>query len=538
MRRLNRRFGHRPARVGASVDAAVLVTMPTLAACGGTSSTASGGSGGTLVIAMTAANLPGTTAGGFESEGWEGERFVGFQLYDGLTKYDLSSSTTNPAVQPDLAESWTVSTDHQTWTFKLRPNVKFQDGTPWNADAAVFGFDRLMNKKSPYYDQADAGLLGFYDTTIASYKKVDDMTFAITTHTPYAYLTADLPFLVFPSPTAVKKDGKSFADHPVGTGPFKMVSKVTGQSLTMVPNPDYWAGPAKVAKVILRPIPDATARVAALRSGDVNWAEFPTPDDVQPLKDAGFNVFENPYSHLWPWIFDVTKGPLKDARVRQALNYAIDRQSMVTNLLKGTGVAAGQYIPQTDIGYTKANDALTNDPAKAKQLLTEAGYPNGFSMTLAYPTSGSGNMIPGPMNEFLQAELAQIGVKVKLIPLEWSTLLSDYYAGKVSANANAVCISLGFLPQDGWAVYFQSDSLFNVGHLKDPVLDSLLRTAYSTFDRAKQGAAFDALNAQLMKDMPWLVVVSDNNPRVLARSVHGFVQPRAVWVDLTKLTVS
>lgn len=530
----------RPHRSRAVVIAAALATIPILAACAGggadaTSSSSSGG--GTLIIAMTASNLPGTTAGGFESEGWEGERFVGFQLYDGLTKFNLDSATKNPTVEPDLAESWTVSPDHKTWTFKLRPNVTFQDGTPWNADAAVFGFDRLMNKKSPYYDEADAGLLGFYDTTIASYKKVNDMTFSITTHEPYAYLTADLPFLVFPSPSAIKKEGTSFGDHPVGTGPFKMVSKVTGQSLTMVPNKNYWAGAPKVDKVILRPIPDATDRVAALRSGEVNWAEFPNPDDIQPLKDAGFQVEENPYSHLWPWIFDTTQGPLKNPQVRAALNWAIDRETMSKDLLKGSGVPATQYIPQTDLGYDPSNASYGYDPAKAKQMLKAAGYPNGFTLTLAYPTSGSGNMVPGPMNEYLQADLAKIGVTVKLEPLEWSALLSDYYSGKVSLGADAVCISLGFLPQDGWGVYFDSNSLFNVGKLNDPKLDTLIKTAYSTFEQSKQPATWRAVNAELMKDSPWLVVVSDNNPRVLAPNVHGFVQPRAVWVDLTKLTV-
>jgi peptide/nickel transport system substrate-binding protein len=521
-----------------AVSGLALVSL--LAACGGgggaeKADAATGG--GTLIIAMTASNLPGTTAGGFESEGWEGERFVGFQLYDGLTKYDLSSGTENPKIVPGLAESWTVSPDHKTWTFKLRPGVTFQDGTSWNADAAVFGFDRLLNKKSPYYDEADAGLMGFYDSTIASYKKVDEMTFSITTGVPYAYLINDLPFLMFPSPTAIKKEGKNFGDRPVGTGPFKMVSKVSGQSLTMVPNKDYWGGAPKVDKVILRPIPDATARVAALRSGEVNWAEFPNPDDIQGLKDAGFNVTTNPYSHLWPWIFDTTKGPLKNPDVRAALNWAIDRDTMAKDLLKGTGVPATQYIPQTDIGYRPSNAHYGYDPAKAKKLLASAGYPNGFTMSMAYPTSGSGNMVPGPMNEYLQADLAKIGVKVKLEPLEWSSMLSDYYSGKLSRGAEAETISLGFLPQDGWGVYFNHDSIMNVGKFNDPKLDALIKTAYGTFDAGKQADAWAAVNDQLVKESPWLVVVSDNNPRVLSPKVHGFVQPRAVWVDLTKLTV-
>jgi peptide/nickel transport system substrate-binding protein len=531
-----RRARHRLAlRLFATV---AVIPLLAVAACGGGPSATTGGSGNTLIIAMTAANLPGTGAGGYESEGWEGERFVGLQLYDGLTKFGLKQGTTGPKVEPDLASSWSVGQDKLTWTFNLRSGVTFQDGTPWNADAAVFGFDRLLNKKSPYYDASDAGLLGYYSSTIASYRKVGPMTFQVKTQTPYAFLPQDLVLLVFPSPTAIKKEGKSFPDHPVGTGPFQLSSKVTGQRLTMVANKNYWAGRPKLDKVILRNMPDATNRVAALRSGEVNWAEFPNPDDVKSLKSSGFQVSQNPYSHIWPWIFDTTKGPLKDPRVRQALNLAIDRKAMSTDILQDTGVPAEQYIPKTDVGYDSANDTLTYQPNEAKNLLAAAGYPQGFSMTVAYPTSGSGNMVPGPMNDFLLANLKKIGVNVKLIPLEWSSLLGDFYAGKISAGADAVCVSLGFLPADAWKISFDSKSLFNIGHLKDPVLDKRITQAYATFNEAEQAKAFQAINAQLVKDAPWLVVVSDNNPRVLAPNVHGFVHPRAVWVDLTQVTVS
>ncbi|MCW2668284.1 MAG: ABC-type transporter, periplasmic subunit [Frankiales bacterium] len=520
----------------AAVAAALLV-----AGCNGGAGAAggSGASSNTLIIAMTAAQLPGLDAGTFESEGWEGERFVGMQLYDGLTKMSLNQDKTGPTIEPDLATSWKVSKDVKTWTFTLRPGVTFHDGTPFNADAAVFGFDRILNPKSKYFNADAAGLIGFYTQSIAGYKKVNDMTFQITTKAPYALLTQDLPFLTFPSPTAVEKLGnKAFGQHPVGTGPFKFSRLISGGSAEFVKNEKYWNGAPTLDKLVLRPIPEATARVSALRSGEVNWIEFPSPDDAASLGKEGYIVKTNPYSHIWPWLFDVTKGPLKDARVRLALNLAINRDQMAKGTLSGFGAPAEQYVPQTDVGYQPSGNVLTYDPVKAKSLLAAAGYPNGFSMTLSYPTSGSGNMVPGPMNEALQADLAKVGVKVKLEPVEWSAMIGDWSAGKMSLGADATNISLGFQPPISWEVYFGSKSVFNVGHYNSPQFDALWSRAQATVDDTARAKIIEQINALLVKDNPWLVVVSDLNPRVITKNVHGFTQPRSVWVDLTHITVS
>jgi peptide/nickel transport system substrate-binding protein len=534
-------------KAGAVLLAFVLLL---LTACGGGGSKSSGtgataggsttASGGTLIVGMTAAQLPGLDAGTFESEGWEGERFVGFQLYDGLTRYDLNQDKTGPTVKPSLAESWTASADATTWTFKLRSGVTFHDGTPWNADAAVFGFDRILNKASAFFSEDNAGLISYYTGGIKSYRKVDDMTFEITTNGPYALLPNDLPFLVFPSPTAVQKAGNSsFKEHPVGTGPFKFSQLIQGGSAEFVRNDTYWAGAPKLDKVILRPIPEATARVAALRSGEVNWIEFPAPDDAKTLTGEGFVVATNPYSHIWPWVFDTTKGPLADARVRLALNLAIDRDSMAKDILSGYGTPAYQYVPKPDSAYTASGDTLKYDPTQAKKLLADAGYANGFNLKLAFPTSGSGNMVPTPMNEKLQADLAKVGVKVDLQPVEWSVMVSDWIAGKMTSDADAVNISLGFDPPLSWALYFASDSVFNVGHYTDPAFDQLWTQVKQELDDTKRAELIAKINSDvLMKDQPWLVVVSDLNPRALSKNIQGFVQPKSVWVDLTHITVA
>ena len=259
-------------RLGAvAITAAVALSACSAGTDGG--STAEG-SGGTLTIGMTASNIPLLDTAMSGSEGGEGWRFVGNQLYNGLTQWDLSDPDVVPTIIPALAESWEVSEDLTTWTFTLREGVTFHDGTPFDADAAVYNLGRYVDQGDPQFypelraaaSEPVAGLKGF--------SKIDDMTIEITTVGPWANLPSDLATLYFASPTALEELGNDgFLKAPVGTGPFEFVELQEGESLTLASYDDYWAGEAKVDNLVLRPIPDATARVAALRNGEVNWIE-------------------------------------------------------------------------------------------------------------------------------------------------------------------------------------------------------------------------------------------------------------------------
>ncbi|GLW11253.1 hypothetical protein Misp01_63810 [Microtetraspora sp. NBRC 13810] len=376
------------------------------------------------------------------TQGFEGDRFVNFQLYDGLTRYDLKQADKSPQIVPGLATSWDTSPDGRTWTFHLRQGVTFTDGTPFDADAVIFGFDRLLKKDSPSYYPAAAGAAGLWTGQIKSYEKVDDRTVRITTPQPSGHLLTDLTFLTFPSPTAVGKYGnQGFALHPVGTGPFRFSSLQPGQQLVLLPNKDYWGGAPKLGKLVLRPVPDPGARTVALRSGEVNWIEYPSPDDIESLTSAGYSLLANDYDHLWYCTFDQAKKPWNDVRVRQAANYAIDRKSIAGDLLKGTAAPAYQHAPAATEAYDAANDVYSYDPAKARSLLAEAGVAGGFTTTLAVPTGGSGNLIPVPIATALQAQLAKIGIDVRIQKVEWSALLADLNAGKPALGADVQCAS-------------------------------------------------------------------------------------------------
>jgi peptide/nickel transport system substrate-binding protein len=293
-----------------------------------------------------------------------------------------------------------------------------------------------------------------------------------------------------------------------------------------------------VDKIVLRPIPDPTARTAALRAGEVNWIEVPPPDDVPSLTKDGFQVLTNSYDHIWPWVLDTSKKPWNDVRVRQAANYAIDRQALVDKVLKGTAEPALQASPKANASYRAANDTYGHDPAKAKELLAEAGYPNGFTTTLSYPTSGSGNMIPGPMNEALQQNLAAVGIKVELKPVEWASMLTDFFVGKIPGGADMLNISLSYQQEGFWAMWFGTGATLNTGHYSNPQVDTLFTRAKSELDAQKRSDIYAQASVLITKDAPWLFVVDDKNPRALAPNVKGFIEPKSWFADLTTVSVT
>jgi peptide/nickel transport system substrate-binding protein len=536
--RVTRVAGHGKTWKVAAIGGVLALTLT--AACNPGKKTSGGGSSasgqaGTLVIGMTASDIPLLDTGLTQNQGYEGVRFVGNQLYDGLTRFDLNQGTEIPKVVPSLALSWTPDATGSNWTFKLRPNVKFSDGTPWNADAAIFNLDRYIDKTSPQFYPALNAQAGLALSGIKSASKVDDMTIKISTDGPLSYLATNLTTISMGSPTAIKAEGnEGFGTKPVGTGPFVFESETRGQQLVMTANKNYWGGAPKINKLILRPIPDPTARVAALQTGQVNWIEVPPPDDIANLEKSGFQVVTNSYDHIWPWAFNVSQKPWTDVRVRQAANYAIDRESLIKNVLQGTADPAYQVAPKANSAYRASNDLYSYDPAKARQLLVAAGYPNGFTTTLSYPTSGSGNMIPTPMNEALQQDLAKVGIKVTLQPIEWASMI----AGKIPGNAQAINVSETFQQDGFWTAFFSPTSAINVGKYDDPKVNALFTQIRAELDPTKRSDLYAQVSKQITEDAPWLFVVNDRDPRALAKNVTGFIQPKSWFVDLTHVSVS
>jgi peptide/nickel transport system substrate-binding protein len=513
------------------------------AAPAGTSSAPTTGAargGGTLIVASTASNIPQTDQ--CPTEGAEGFRFVGYMLFDALTSWDLTHEDRLAPIGPGLAESWQVSPDDPTvWTFHLRRGVRFQDGTPFNADAVVFALDRVMNKEAPQYSERQAACSASYIAPLRDYAKVDDYTVRIGTKVPYSFLLYSLSSILIPSPTAVLKEGtEQFVNAPVGSGPFKFVRQVERQLIEMEANPDYYRGRPKLDRLIVRPVPEAASRLAALRSGEVQWAEVPPPESIKPLEEGGYQVKLNEYPQSWSWILNLSQRPWDDKRVRQAANYAIDREAMCRDLLSGACAPASQFLNaghswhSSDLGYRY-------DPRRARELLTEAGYPNGFRTVAVVTTSGSANMWPPPMNEFVQRSLREIGIDVELRPIEWNTMRTTYRSGFPDPAVGIYQYSWTTQTPEWIARFVLSTAKppagLNPGGYANETVDTLMARAMATFEQTEQDELVRQALRHVTEDAPWIWIVHDLNLRVLSPKVKGFVQPKVQYVDIAALSV-
>jgi len=369
----------------------------------------------TLRIAMTASDIPTTT--GLTNNGFEGMRFLGYPIFEGLVLWDLTRTDRLADLRPGLAEKWEqAGDDNKTWIFHLRHGVKFHDGTDFNADAVIWNLDRYFKSDSQQYEIASSAISRARVPILASYKKVDDYTVAITTTKPASYFPYMAVYLLFTSPASFDKaerDWTKVATLPAaGTGPFRIAKVVPRQQVDLVRWEGYWdqARKPKLDRVVLMPIPEANTRLAALRSGQVDWIEVPPPDGIDSLKAAGFTIATGSYPHVWPWFFNIgaAGSPFKDVRVRQALNYCIDRNGLVT-LLSGTAEPSTGWLKASDPNFGNPENTYKFDHAKGKKLLAEAGFtadkPLAFKAMIS--TSGSGQMSPLPMNEFIQQNLKE-----------------------------------------------------------------------------------------------------------------------------------
>ena len=503
------------------------------------------GSGGTLTIGMSAGNIPFPNTP--PNEGFEGRRWVGYQIYDGLANWNLAQGETVPVPGPGLAESWKVGDDKLTWTLNLRKGVKFHDGTDFNAEAVVYNLDRIANKNAEQFDQDLFVAMRSSTLEIASYKAVDPSTLEIKTTVPYSFLTVNMAYITIASPTQLKKLGnKDYVKAPVGTGPFKVDKYVDGQVMELVPNKDYWGNKPKLDRIVLKPMPDPAARLAALQAGQIDWAEVPPPDSKKQLEAAGFNVSLKQYPHAIIFPLNINDKPFDNPKVREALQYAIDREGLCKSLLNGLCAPAYQLMYKGHPWYNEAvGEKYKYDPAKAKKLLAEAGYANGFKITFPYTTGGSGNMWPGPMMEFLQQNFKDVGVTLDIVPMEWNTLISTSRAGFADKANREKYQGMWSSPatnaQPSLLSYHSSrippDGCCNASTYNSPEFNRLIVAAMAEFDVKKQDAILSEAMGLMATDSPVLYLVHDLNFRVLSPKVRGFVQSQSWFADLSTVWI-
>jgi peptide/nickel transport system substrate-binding protein len=528
--------------------------------------TISAASAQTVRIGMTAADIPKTV--GQPDQGFEGNRFTGNTMYEGLTTWDLSSADKASVVIPGLATEWTVDeADKQKWIFKLRPGVKFHDGSPLDADAVVWNVEKVLKQDAQHFDVSQVGVTATRMPNLRSAKATDKMTVELTTSAPDALLPINLTNLYMASPAQWKKlydatsasDPKekakqawdAFARSASGTGPWKMDKFIPRERLELVKNAEYWDSKRvpKVDRVVLLPMPEANARTAALLSGQVEWIENPAPDALAQVKQRGFVVYQNEQPHVWPWQFSRIEGsPWNDVRVRKAANLCIDRNAMKDGLLGGLMVpATGTFEP----GHPWRGNPkfqIKYDPAEAKKLMTEAGFSATKKLKVKTQTSasGSGQMLPLPMNEFVQQSLAECFFDVELDVIEWNTLFTNWRKGAKDESArgsHATNVTYAAMDPFFAMIRFLDSKMAppvsnNWGFINDPEFDKLAAAVRVAFEPAARDRALAALHERSVDEAAFLWVAHDVGPRAMSPKIKNFVQPKSWFVDFSTMTMN
>lgn len=495
----------------------------------GTEETAATG-GGTLIVGRggdSAALDPAIVTDGESLK-------IAQQVFD--TLLDYKEGTTE--VMPSLAESWTISDDALTYTFKLREGVKFHDGTDFNADAVVFNFNRWGDTKSKYKFEGDS--FDYYDSmfgpeedrVIASVTATDPTTVVFKLNKPQAPFLQNLAMTCFgiASPKAIEDEKANFKSNPVGTGPFVFKEWKRSDSITLDKNPNYWQeGLPKMDQVIIRSIPDNTARYNALQNGEIDMMEDLSPDDLATLEaNPALQKINRPPFNVAYLGFNTTKKPFDDPKVRVALNYAVDKKGLIDAFFAGQAEPAVNPIPPTLWGYNKSVEDYPYDLAKAKQLLADAGYPNGLDQELTFyampvprPYMPDGRKVA----EVIQASFEQIGVKVKIESPEWATYLEDlkngtkddlFIIGWTGDNGDPDNFFYPLLDKDsiGGNNYSQYDS--------EEFHDLIVKAQQET-DQAERSKLYEQAQVIVKKDAPWVPLVHSTPLLAAKAELKGYV---------------
>lgn len=505
---------------------------------------------GPLRIGISLSDVPRLWGG--PEGGFEGIRFGGYMVFDALVNWDMSKADQPSGLTPGLATKWEVDpADRKRWIITLREGVTFHDGTPFDADAAIWNFDSIFKADAPQFHQPRVGLVRSRLSSVAGYAKIDARTIAVTTNVVDGMFPYQLSYLWFASPSRLAElggDWQKFTQRPAGTGPYRVVSVTPRERVELEANAAYWDANRvpKTPRTVLLPIPDSNARIAALRAGTIDIAETLPPDAIPSLKAAGFQVVQNSYPHVWAWRLNVNPGtPFADVRVRRAANLAIDREGMV-QLLSGTALPAKGKVLPGDPWFGHPTFNIRYDVEAARKLMIEAGYGPGkrLEVVAVIASGGGGQMVPLPMNEMVQENLKDIWIDVKFEVVDFTTIINMLRGGTRSDQQkgfHALNIAIPSIdPTTGWVIYHSDLTAprgVNWGWYNNPAIDAQIAAMREAFEPAAQNAAMGKLHQLLVDDAAALFVVHDLNPRGLSPRVKGFVQARNWFQDYTPVTL-
>ena len=491
----------------------------------------------------------------------DGETFrIARQQFEGL----ISTKPGTTELEPLLATEWKASSDGKSFTFTLREGVKFSDGTDFNAEAVCANFDRWYNwtgvnqseNISYYYGKLFRGFKtgktgGIYDSCTA----VSPTEVTIKLNRPFAAFVdaMTLPAFSMQSPTALKQynadDTSGTADdprfsayateHPTGTGPFVFEKWERNQQVTLKRNDNYWGDKAKADRVIIRTISDPKARTQELHAGNIDGYDLVGPADVQPLKDAGFQIQNRPAFNILYLGMNQKNKALAKIKVREAIAHAIDKQAVVKSSLPDGSITATQFMPDLVEGY---NDQI-KDPDynvdEAKKLLAEAGESD-LVLKFAYPTGVSRPYMPSPEDTFavIKSQLEKAGIKITPVAAKWSPDYLDMIQGDAGTSKHDIHL-LGWTgdyndPDNFVGVFFGGKS--SEWGFDNPELFKALADARELPTREQQVPAYKQINADIAEFVPGIPLAHPAPSLAFAKGVQGYVASPVqdeVWNNVT-----
>ena len=530
------------------------------AACGSSDSSTPGDgneakAGGTLVFGTSAD--PISMDGAYVSDG-ESLRVVR-QLFETLV-------TTKPGgteIVPSLATAYEPSADGKTWTFTLKDDVKFHDGTAFDAAAVCFNFDRWYNFKGV---QQSASVSYYWQTVFSGYAKNEDTALGTSlykdcvaqggkavinlTSSSASFLSGlALPSFSIASPKALvefeadkvtgtgeapKFEGTFGRDHPIGTGPFKLETFEPGNRLVLARNDDYWGEKAKLDKVIFKPISEGPARRQALEAGEIQGYDFVAPEDLAALKDK-FQILERPAFNVGYVGFNTAKPPLDNPKIRQAIAFALNRQALVTAKYPEGAEVAKEFMPPELFGYADDVPTYDYDLAKAKALIAGSGVKNP-TLEFWYPTGVSRPYMPDPAANFqaFSADLEAAGFKVTPKAAVWN----PNYLAAVDSGQTGVRL-LGWTgdfgdPDNFLGTFFRTRQKA-WGPLENSIYSDL-NAARAEPDQAKRTDLYKAANIKIMEFLPGVPYVHTKPALAFAKGVSGYVTSPVSLEDFSKVS--
>ncbi len=434
-----------------------------------------------------------------------------WQLYDSLVWFGEGGK-----IIPQLAESWEVSEDGTEYTFHLREDVVFHNGEPFNADAVVFNWERAANGGFEYSNLWQAA---------TAVEAVDEYTVKITLESPDALFLGTVAdnWAMIPPGYFEEVGQEGFEEHPMGTGPYKFVEWVKGDHITMEANEEYWGGMPKIKTVIYRPIPESATRVAAIQTGEVDIVTRLSSEEAQSLLGVeNVQVIKYPVERVYYIAFNnLTSGvgqPTEDALVRQAMNYAVDVDTIIDALFDGFAEPASGYVVAGELGYGNV-EPFGYDPDKARELLAEAGYPDGFTMDMACPAGAYTHF--EEVCEAIVGYLGDVGIEVNLEIMEsgqyWDLeaakelppLFGDSWSATGGEAFRRLLGALGGM-----------DSSYSAW--SDPEIDRLLEKIQATADQDERAAVYEELQVYMQENPPFIYLYQPVAFEAINTRVQGY----------------